>query len=316
MIEQREKEKFGSAASITGRIFNTQRFSIHDGPGIRTTVFLKGCNLHCFWCHNPESIAPQKQLLIYPDKCIGCGVCRTVCPQNCHQLQEDGGRIFRREECLACGSCAEQCYAQALMLSGEDRTPRQVLDIALRDRTFYQESGGGVTFSGGEPMLQPDFLLALLEGCRAEGIHTAVDTAGNVPFSLYEKVLDCTDLFLYDIKAPDPESYRRATGGDAGRIYDNLRLLARTGKEVWVRVPVIPGFNDSDDAITGIGERILESGHKGPVELMPFHKLGMGKYNSLGEIYAAKDLEPPSAGRMEELKNLLRQMGLTLRSAE
>lgn len=312
MIEQ---ESRNLPISAVGRIFNIQRFSIHDGPGIRTTVFFKGCNLHCFWCHNPESIAPQKQLLLYPDKCIGCGACLTVCSRGCHQLQ-DGRKLFHREDCQACGSCAQQCYAQALVLSGEDRTSQEVLDIVLRDRTFYQESGGGVTFSGGEPMLQPDFLLELLKSCRAEKIHTAVDTAGNVPFSLYEKVIPYTDLFLYDIKSPNPDGYRKATGGDGEKIYSNLHRLVQAGKEIWVRVPVIPGFNDSASAMAGIGERILASGHRGPVELMPFHKLGSGKYNSLGEVYAAQKLDPPSVGQLEQLRELLQDMGLSLRGGE
>ncbi len=206
---------------MKGLIFNIQRFSIHDGPGIRTTVFFKGCSLRCFWCHNPESIHPHPQIQLFLQKCIGCGKCFEICPVGAHCMI-DGERVFLRELCRNCGKCAEICYADALVLAGKWLTAREVMDEVEKDKPFYENSDGGVTISGGEPLLQADFARALLEECKKEGLHTVVDTAGNVPWEAFEKVLPFTDLFLYDLKAADEEFHRQVTGAGNARILDKV----------------------------------------------------------------------------------------------
>ncbi|MDO8685569.1 MAG: glycyl-radical enzyme activating protein, partial [Clostridiales bacterium] len=255
---------------MKGQIFNIQRFSIHDGPGIRTTVFFKGCSLRCLWCHNPESIAYKPQLQFFPQKCIGCGKCVEVCPAQAHTYSS-GNRVFKRELCKSCGSCADTCYAEALVISGICMEADEVMQEIEKDSSYYLSSGGGVTFSGGEALLQKDFLKELLIKCKKRNFHTTVDTAGNVPWDNFEAVLPYVDLFLYDIKTFSEDKHKEATGAGNERILENLSRLSGAQTEIWVRIPVVPGINDSYNEMESISDFIAGLKHVSLVELMSFH---------------------------------------------
>ena len=285
----------------TGMVFDIQRSCVHDGPGIRTTVFLKGCNLRCFWCHNPESWHMQQDLLLYPSKCIGCGKCFTLCPQGCHSVLPDGTHQIGRAKCTLCGACAKRCYAGALVLSGKERSVDDVMKAVLADAAFYQNSGGGVTISGGEPLLQPDFTLALLQVAQSAGIHTALDTAGNVPFEVFERLQPYVDLWLFDCKCMDSALHIQATGAENARILENLRRLGNGETPVWVRVPVIPGFNDTEENMRVLRDFLDSLPAVARLDLLPYHNLGAGKNANLGREYAHMDLKAPSKERMAEL---------------
>lgn len=252
---------------MNGLIFDVQRGSTVDGPGVRTTVFFKGCNLRCAWCHNPESQNRQPEMLYYRDKCTGCGKCTSVCPH-------------KGETCTLCGTCALYCPAEAKQICGRLASEEELLSEIRKDIPYFVTSGGGATFSGGECLLQPEFLSALLKGCRAEGIHTAVDTAGNVPFSVLEAILPDTNLFLYDIKAVTPELHRQYTGADNARILDNYKKLLQSGAEVWVRVPLIPEVNANEEEFSKIAA-FLKKYPPERTELLPYHALGGNKYRAL-----------------------------------
>ena len=263
----------------TGMIFNIQRFSIYDGPGARTTVFFKGCNLNCKWCHNPESISAKPMLEFFSDKCIGCGKCFKQCPHQAHCMTESGEHIIDRSRCTACMKCVDTCFAEALVTVGEQKTSEQIIRSVMIDKPYYDQSGGGVTFSGGECMQQIDFLAEILSRLHEEGIHTAVDTAGSQPWERFEKILENTDLFLYDIKAADSDVHKKLTGVPNGLILENLRKLSSLGKRIWIRIPYIPGRNSGE--MDGIIE-ILKEIPVEKIEIMPFHRLGEGKYKALG----------------------------------
>ena len=248
-------------------IFDIQRNSFVDGPGIRTTVFFKGCNLRCKWCHNPESQSFEKQMMFYKDKCTGCGKCREVCPNHL-------------QSCDFCGKCELYCPAEARKICGREYTPAEVLAEVIKDKAFYDNSGGGVTFSGGECMLQLDFLCEILKKCKSEGIHTAVDTAGNVPWKSFEKILPFTDLFLYDIKAFGAELHRKGTGVSNELILENLKNLSGRA-DIIVRIPVIGGYNDNDEEIRQIAD-FLKQIKIIKAELLPYHAMGEHKYTALG----------------------------------
>ncbi len=262
-----------------GNIFNIQHFSIHDGPGTRTVVFFKGCNLSCKWCHNPESISPKRQILFYPEKCVGCLACIKNCPGKCHKVGENGAHIIDLSTCQRCFKCCEDCYAEALVAVGEEKDADYVMREILSNKPYFDYSGGGVTFSGGECMLQVDFLSELLKRSKEAGIHTAVDTAGNVPWERFEKILDDTDLFLYDIKAFEPERHKELTGVDNKRILENFEKLVASGKEVFVRIPCIPGSNDDQLPLIS---NYLEQFPQVTAELLPYHAMGNSKYIALG----------------------------------
>ncbi len=281
---------------VEGTIFNIQRFSIHDGPGIRTTVFLKGCNLHCFWCHNPESLSSSFQIQYFPQKCIGCGKCVQLCKNNAHAIPE-GVHLYERNKCVNCGMCAEFCYAEALILCGKKYTPEETLNVIKKDIHFYTD-GGGVTFSGGEPLLQNEFLYQTIKLCFDNKINTAVDTAGCVAWENFESILPYTDLFLFDIKHCSSDMYKKYTGADIKIITDNLKNLLAAGKDVWVRIPVIPTFNDDCNTIKGICDLIYEiqcaaDNKIKKLEFMPFHKIAKGKYESLNYKYKAAEFSVP-----------------------
>jgi pyruvate formate lyase activating enzyme len=300
---------------LTGTIFNIQRFSIHDGPGIRTTVFLKGCNLRCHWCHNPESQRMAAEIEFFSEKCIACAGCVAVCPQGA-QLLEGSQRIYRRDLCKVCGACVQECFSGALVVSGEERTVAQALAEIAKDADYYQSSGGGVTFSGGEPLLQPEYLQAMLEACQQQGYHCAVDTAGNVPWERFEAVLPFTDLFLYDIKALDEATHRRFTGAGNRLILENLRRLAETGKEIWVRIPLVAGVNDSPEEIADIARLLAPLGAIRHVEILPYHTLGSEKYTSLGKEYPAQGYQAPSREQIDRILILFESQGRSARCME
>ena len=312
-IKDREKRHAPSMRGrgglrVDGMIFNIQRFSLHDGPGIRTTVFLSGCNLRCRWCHNPESFTQKPVVRHFPMKCIGCAKCIEVCPQHCH-ISVNGVHQILRQDCVSCGKCAEACYAGALEMSSRRAGSDEILSTVLLDRPFYKETGG-MTVSGGEPMLQSEFALALLRGAKEAGVSTALDTAGAVPFERYEAVLPYVDLFLYDMKCMDPQTHRKATGVDNALILENLPRLCGRGARVLIRVPVIPGVNDSEDNMAALGAFLAPLEGIEGVELLPYHPLGGGKYESLGLSYPSAGLEPPSREAMEALCQVVCRSGV------
>lgn len=266
-------------------VFDLQRCSLVDGPGIRTTVFLKGCPLHCLWCHNPESRSFSSEILFYADRCRLCGGCAAVCPAHCHSL-DDGGHTYERERCIGCFACTE-VRCDALKRVGKEMTVEEVMAEALKDRSFYEHSGGGITLSGGEPLAEPAFSLELLQAAKKAGLHTAMETCGLASPETLRSVAAYTDLFLFDYKETDPERHRVFTGADIRPILENLALLDGLKKEIILRCPIIPGCNDREDHLLGIAavaERFACVSH---IELEPYHALGEGKYSALGA-------EPPS----------------------
>ena len=263
--------------AVTGRIFDIKRFAVHDGPGIRTVLFLKGCPLKCVWCHNPEGLTAKKECAFYPFKCLNCGFCADLCSAN---IMRDGQHIFLREQCDGCGKCRDICPGKALFPYGKDVTPEEILPALLEDREFYEQSGGGVTLSGGECLLQPAFSKALLSLLKKEGIHTCVDTSGAIPQKNLEAVMEFTDLFLFDVKAIDENVHLACTGKSNRKILENLAFLTKSGKMCEIRTPVVPGFNDGE--VEKIKEFLKGLPNITAHKLLPYHDLARSKYQSLG----------------------------------
>ena len=265
-----------------GLVFDIQRFSIHDGPGIRTTVFLKGCALKCLWCHNPESIDPRPEISFLPEKCIGCGWCVQACPNHCHVIQ-DGRRLYDRTLCARCGKCAEHCYAQGLEVIGKAMTVEAVVSEVLKDWAFYQNSAGGLTISGGEPMVQFAFTKALLEAAKRNSLHTCLDTSGLAPWERFREILALVDIFLYDIKETDSAKHREYTGAPNDLIFENLRQLDAGGAATILRCPVIPGFNDREEHLRSIARLANALSHVLEIYIEPYHPLGRSKSVRIGK---------------------------------
>jgi pyruvate formate lyase activating enzyme len=297
---------------VKGVVFDVKRFAIHDGPGIRTTVFLKGCPLECRWCHNPEGQSAEKELVIHKSRCIACGACLDVCPEGAISLN-DTLAVTDRRLCSACGACVEVCYAEARELAGREMTVGEVVAEIERDRAFYDESGGGVTFSGGEPLLQQGFLLSLLEACADRGIDAAVDTCGFCAWEQLDAARNHTALFLYDLKLLDETRHRELTGVSNLLILENLMALSQTGHTIILRMPVIPGANDDAEEVRRIGEFAADLPALHCIDLLPYHDIAMEKYRRLDRTYPLSGVRRPSAQLMDEVAGILRGLGLTVR---
>jgi glycyl-radical enzyme activating protein len=279
--------------TLTGCIFDIQRFSIHDGPGIRTTVFLKGCPLHCRWCHNPESQHFQGELSFLPEKCVGCGTCFKVCPQGGHSIDAGGRHLLDRPACIRCGACAQECYAGALEFIGRECTVAEALRDVLKDRPFYETSGGGMTLSGGEPMAQFAFSAALLAAARAAGLHTCIETCGFGSGASYTAIAAHVDLFYFDCKESDPARHMEYTGVPLTPILDTLALLDRLGARLVLRCPVIPGLNARGDHFRAIAALANRHPNIQAIHLLPYHPLGQGKAERLGRTCPLPDTPFP-----------------------
>ena len=292
-----------------GSIFNIERYAVHDGPGIRTIVFLKGCPLRCTWCQNPEGQRKKPELAVFPDKCIGCGRCLEVCPTGA-ATEAEGNPQMDWSLCRGCLECARVCPGGARKAIGWNAGPEEVLAEVLKDLPFYRRSGGGVTLSGGDPVTQIGFSTRILALCKEHGLHTAIETCGHAPWEEFERVLAHTDFVLLDLKHMDPERHRSETGTGNERILENAERIARTGKEMVIRVPVIPGYNDDMKNILATVRfvRGLQSVKK--IELLPYHTLGIAKYGRMGWKYGLEETEPLAEENLGPLKNLIREAGL------
>jgi len=292
--------------SITGVISNISRCSLHDGPGVRTVVYLKGCGLRCQWCHNPETFTMEREILYAPSKCIHCGRCVEVCPEH-HKIQGND-MVFIREGCTKCGKCADVCPTGALSACGEQKTVDEVLKEIVKDKHYFSQSNGGVTFSGGDCLLQADFTAAVLKACQEENIHTAIESEFFVPWENVEKVIPYTDFFYADCKLPDPERHRIYTGQDNRLILENISRLAGTGKRIIIRIPLIPGVNDSEEDMAAFGKVIgaFAAGIEG-VELLRYNYLGKSKYELLGKEYVSFGEEAQGEVTMQSLRKKLQE---------
>lgn len=297
--------------AVSGTVYDIQRFSINDGPGIRTIVFFKGCPLRCLWCSNPESQRGMPELLYSEARCIRCGECVPACPDLALALAENGVTVSRAR-CSACEKCSAVCPSSALRISGKRMNIAEVLNTVARDDIFYKHSRGGMTLSGGEPLTQPDFALGLLRGARARGIPTAIETTGYASAEVVERVLGAADLILYDIKHMNPAKHLWGTGVRNERILDNARLAASLGVRMIIRAPVIPEFNDAPEDVLAIGRFTQELG-LGELHLLPYHRFGVPKYAALQREYPLPDTPLPSDEEIESLRCSLQALGLQVR---
>lgn len=284
-----------------GMVFNLQRYSLHDGPGIRTTVFLKGCPARCWWCHNPESQLPVPEISSFQKICLSCGACFDACPE----------RLDTATTCTLCGACTDACPTGARQIVGREMSADEVMANLLKDRFFYEDSGGGVTFSGGEPLCQPDFLKILLSRCRDHEIHTAVDTAGLCPPETLAEIAPLVALFLFDLKCAEGKRHLQGTGIDNGGIVSNLALLSRLHANIWLRIPVVPGFNASEEEMCALAKVSSETPGIRHVWLLPYHATWTGKQARFGTMaMGATQLAPPTMEVLEVFAKIFRDRGV------
>jgi pyruvate formate lyase activating enzyme len=297
-----------SINSVTGGIYKIQRFCLNDGPGLRTTVFFKGCQLECKWCHNPETISPRRTFMLNHDTCTLCGRCVAVCPVNAHKI-EAGNHTVDRNSCTFCGKCETICPVDAIEIAGETMTVSEVMEIIRKDDIYYAESGGGVTLSGGEPMIQPDFARALIQECKKSGYSVYVDTNGAAAAGVYNSVVKDADGILFDIKVINRRKHLKFTGTGNEQILENFRSSCRMDKDLIVRYVVIPGINDAARDLAELCEFLEKCNFDGKIELLAYHRLGLKKYASMGLDYELPEIEPPSQERMNEIQSYLSRKG-------
>ena len=323
MLENPQAETVFENARINGeplgRVFDIQRFSIHDGPGIRTTVFLKGCPLRCLWCHNPEGMSPSPIISFLPEKCMGCGECVRVCPQGAHHLvasESDDSTIthvYDREHCITCGHCTEVCDTRTVEIVGRPMSVKEVMKEVVQDKAFYVTSGGGLTLSGGEPMAQIDFAVALLSATKEQGIHRCLETAGFASVERFNRVLPLVDLFLYDFKETDPVRHAEFAGQSNQLILQNLRFLHDAGARIQLQCPIVPGFNDREDHFAGIAALSRSLPNLTGVLLLPYHPLGKSKLERFGLKPAVHVSDQPlRLNQLEGWIHWLREQGVPL----
>lgn len=296
---------------VKGIIFNIQGYSIHDGPGIRTDVFLKGCSLRCIWCQNPESQSIKPELLFFKEKCTGCGRCISICPEKAIQIIESKSNTDRLR-CKSCGRCVQICPGEARSLVGKEMTIQEVFQKVKADELFYRRSNGGVTITGGDPLFQPDFSKSLLSLCRQAGIHTAIETCGYAGWEIFKALLEDVDLVLFDLKHMNSDKHREYTGVPNELILDNVRKIHHELKiPVWARIPVIPGYNDSIENIrAAAGFIAAELDTSVPVHFLAYHRLGETKYERLGQEAKSFSTRPPAIEHMLELQKIVASYGL------
>jgi len=292
------QKRYNKTMEQKGIIFDIQRFSTHDGPGIRTTVFFKGCSAGCKWCHNPESVSFKPQLQYYKDRCTNCGKCAGLCLVNAHNII-DGKHDFNRNKCTACGICSRECFNNALVICGRKESTEDIMASILADKSYYNESKGGVTLSGGEPVLQDNFCMELLKQLKSENIHTNLQTAGFYPFEKLEKLLPYLDLITYDIKGVSPEIYKNYINADPALAVENLKLLDKKTIPFIVRTPCIKNINDSEQEIEKIAQMLFSLNNLKYYMLVPYHGLAKIKYDILGRDFIKFETPPP-----EHMKNL------------
>ncbi|MBV1817059.1 glycyl-radical enzyme activating protein [Anaerosalibacter bizertensis] len=297
---------------MEGTIVNIQKYSIHDGPGIRTTVFLKGCPLSCWWCHNPESQSTKNEIMFFEQKCTGCGICVKRCPEEAITMREMKPTIDKTK-CILCGNCTDFCYNEAREYVGQKIGAIELFKEIQKDEIFYEESGGGVTFSGGEPLLQVDFLSEVLDICNKKNIHTTLDTSGYTKWENIEKIVNKVDLFLYDLKLIDDEKHKKYIGVSNKLILENLKKLSSLGKRIFVRMPIIAGINDDNDHIDESIKFIKTLNNIEQVNLIPYHSMGMDKYKRLNMDYKLSGMEKPADEKMEELKEKFEKEGIKVK---
>ncbi len=327
-----------SGDRVTGTIFDIKKYSVHDGPGIRTTVFFKGCPLECAWCHNPEGQRMSAEMMFSSDRCTACGTCVSICPNQAIALEAGSAQMETvhpgqamplkdpsqnlggahgihtvREKCTACGECVKACPRGAREVAGRVVTSDELIQEIMKDVVFYDSSGGGVTFSGGEPLLQPDFLLALLRECKEREIHTAVDTCGFAEWETLSAIAPYVDLILYDLKCIDAGMHVELTGSGNDAILENLTRLSKTHSNVTVRFPLIPGINDNEENIVSMGKFVSSlrwEGNSPQIDVLPYHKTGIGKYERLGRVYSIPDIPRPTDEMVHAVRERLRKLGL------
>lgn len=284
---------------IEGLVFDIQRCSIHDGPGIRTTVFLKGCPLSCLWCHNPESLKATPEIFFSADKCIGCRYCVQVCEEGCHYF-EDNTHIYERDRCICCGKCTLECESKTLELVGKTMTIGEVIAEVVKDEIFYQNSGGGMTVSGGEPMMQFGFTLELLKAAKQARLHTCIETAGFGSAAHFAEILPYADLFLYDIKETDSELHKKYTGVPNRTIIENALTLDQAGANLILRCPIIPGLNDREAHFKQIAELANRMRHVTEIHVLPYHPMGTSKNRRLGKVPSLNDMRMPEEAQTQQ----------------